>query len=106
MSLFHNEVVVWWEENPNPSNKSAIRNRYSRWLNFDKPASYELEPLLINIIGNVANVYYRFKYTGDAISNIGRAGVTFIKQDNKWLIIAFTHASCNKKPLCVGEFYE
>ena len=80
----HNNATIW---------SSTI-------LSYDKPVAYELEPLAIGIIGNVANVFYEYKWNGNVLSERGRTMDTWIKQDNKWLLIASFSASCDKLPLC------
>lgn len=59
-----------------------------------------LKPLNINIFGNVANVYYLYKYDGEKLKDQGRVMETWVKEGNKWLAIGSLSASCDKNPPC------
>ena len=105
MSCIHKEAVFWFRNGLSPSGKNAIETLIGAWISYYPPLSYELKPLSINIFGNVANVYYLYKWKGNMRSDIGRIGATFIKQDNKWLLIGAISASCDKPITCIGSFF-
>ena len=105
MSCIHNEAVFWLRNGLSPLGKNATETLIGAWISYYPPLSYELEPLSINIFGNVANVYYLYKWQGNMVSDIGRVGATFIKQDNKWLLVGYINASCDKHINCVGSFF-
>ena len=96
----HDDVVLWWSNKSIPLDKELLKLNYKRWLDYDKPVKWELEPLAIQVIGNVGNVFYTYKYSGKILSDSGRAMITWIKQDNKWQMIGGLTASCNKLPPC------
>ena len=96
----HDDVVIWWGNKPIPYDKELLRSNYKGWFDYDIPVNYELEPLAIQIIGNVASVFCTYKFSGKILSGSGRDMETWIKQDNKWLMINSFGASCDKLPPC------
>ena len=94
--------LEWWPNDPNPFGKNYMKGKYKRWFDGNKPVSYELKPVALNIIGDVANVFYFYKWNGDkmpaAIS--GRQYSTWIKQDNKWKFMGSMGCSCDRQPYC------
>lgn len=95
MAIYHNDSVIWLATRKLPTDKYNIRLAYRTWLSGpDKAESYELEPLTIHIFGDVANVYYTYvwgtKKNPRHISS--RAMQTYIKQDNKWVLIGHMNA--------------
>ena len=105
MSSIHDEAVFWLRNGLSPLGKNAIETLIGAWIGYYPPLSYEFEPLSINIFGNVANVYYHYKWKGNMVSGIGRVGATFIKQDYKWLLIGYIGASCDRPINCGHPFY-
>ena len=70
------------------------------WINYDKPVSYELQPHSIQVLGNIAVVFYSAKWKGNTVTDYGRYMHTWVKQDNKWKFISGMDASCNKPLEC------
>ena len=90
MALLHDDLVIWPARKRIPWDKYKIRLEWRTWFSGpNKLVSYELEPLSIHILGDVANVYSLFTWgtKKEPRYNNGRAMQTFIKQDNKWLLI-------------------
>ncbi len=96
MDGFHDNAVSWRlryhidYDAPITLGKDLITAIYESWLSSQfKPISYELEPLAIDIFGDMANVFYRYKYEKGGILKTypGKAMLSYIKQHNKWLII-------------------
>jgi ketosteroid isomerase-like protein len=100
MTTYHDDAVEWWRNKAIPLDKATMKLNFKGWLDYDKPISYELEPLSIKIFGNVANVFYTVKWKGDILSDYGRHMQTWIKQDNKWKFISGMNASCDKPLNC------
>ena len=96
----HDNVVIWWGDKPIPYDKKLLRANYRGWFSYDKPTKLEIEPLAIKVIGNVASVFFTYKYSGNILSGSGRVLETWIKQDGKWLMINSFGASCDKLPPC------
>ena len=94
------ERGLWWGNKLIPFDKELLRFNYQGWFDYDKPVNWELEPLAIRVIGNVAIVFSTFKYSGNILSSRGRGMETWIKQDNKWLKIGNFDASCAKLLPC------
>ncbi len=99
MAGYHDGAVYWQLDylrgfdNKITSGKDLIEAHYKYWLfGLFKPISYELEPLAIHILGDVANVFYRYKYKKDGITPPrnqtyqGSMMLSYIKQHNKWLV--------------------
>jgi hypothetical protein len=80
--------------------KEFMEPAYKNWFDYEVPSKAQIKPLLINIFGNVANVYYIYKYEGEKLSDMGRLQDTWVKQGNKWLQISSFSASCTKNSPC------
>ena len=89
MAIHHDDCVIWWATRRLPTDKYNIRLAFRLWITSPNvPVSYELEPQSIHIFGDVANVYYMYVwYEKGSKRNSGRSMQTYIKQDNKWLLI-------------------
>ena len=96
----HEDIIIWWGSESVPFDKKLALFKYEGWFNYDTPVNWELEPLAIKIVGNVASVFYLYKFSGSKISGSGRDMETWIKQDNKWIMINTFGASCDKLPPC------
>jgi ketosteroid isomerase-like protein len=100
MAGYHDDAVYWslgyfrGFDKTITSGKDLIEAAYKYdLLGLFRPVSYELEPLAINIFGDVANVFYRYKYKKDGITPPrnqafqGSIMLSYIKQNNKWIVI-------------------
>jgi len=93
--------LEWSPSNPIPlAGKKAIMLSHEEWINYDKLISYELEPINIYIVGDVANVYYLWKFKGNILSGNGRQMDTYVKKNNKWNFIGGMGCSCKELPNC------
>ena len=99
-ALRHEDAIIWWSDQDRPFDKNTVMTEYKNWFDYDKPTKYEFKPLVVQIFGNVANVFYTYKFSGASTSDSGRSMETFIKQDGKWLKISSFEASCTKLPPC------
>lgn len=100
MSCIHDEAIFWWREMPRPYDKDKVKFKYRDWINSAKPESYELKPLSIQIIGNVANIYYLYKWSGQGGLRRGRVMNVYAKRNDKWLLFGSSAASCVKPLNC------
>jgi ketosteroid isomerase-like protein len=100
MSCIHNDALLWWREFPKPYNKDTVELSYRDWIYSAKPESYELKPLSIQIIGNVANIYYVCKWSGQGGLRRIRVMNSYVKKSDKWLLFGSASASCVKPPNC------
>jgi hypothetical protein len=96
----HEDVIIWWGSESVPFDKKMALYKYRGWFDYDKPVKWELEPLAIKIVGNVASVFYLYKFSGSITSGSGRDMETWIKQNNKWIMINSFGASCDELPPC------
>jgi ketosteroid isomerase-like protein len=96
----HDDLVIWWYNRFFPMGKKALANSLKLWFASDKPVNWELKPLDIKVSGNVASVFYEFKYSGTIYSGHARSVLTLIRQDRRWLIINGLSCSCDKLPSC------
>ena len=98
----HDKMLAWSSMNPDPLKKELIGSDYNRWVSRFKPTFVKLEPLAINIVKNVANVFYLYKWesANKEVSARGRTLITLVKQDNKWLAIGSLSSSCDSLPPC------
>ena len=95
----HDKVLSIYSDNSSPYNKDQIRTSNEYWLNGDhRPTSYNIEPIAIGIIDNVAIVFYWYKWRSDltGYSDKGRSMNTLIKLNNKWVTIGSMDASCER----------
>jgi len=96
----HDDAVVWWGNKPVPYDKKVQRTNYRGWFSYDIPTKWELEPVAIKVVGNVASVFFTYKYSGNTLSGSARDLETWIKQDGKWLMINSFSAFCDELPPC------
>ena len=92
--------LEWWPTKKKPYDANAIKEEYKKWSDYDKPVTYELEPLNIHIVNNVANVFYLYQWKGKVSSDSGRIMETWIKQDNRWKFMGAMGCSCEKALTC------
>jgi len=92
----------WWPNDPKPFGDNYMKPKYKRWFEGNKPVSFELKPVAINIIGDTANVFYFYKWNGDKMpaTTKGRQYSTWIKQNNKWKFMGSMGCSCDRQPYC------
>lgn len=95
--------LKWWTRLQHPFRKEFSHGNYSFWLSFYKPVSYELKPVAINIVEDVATVFYYYKWKGekkpDMFSN--RVFSTWIKQNGNWKFFGSMTSSCDMIPDCL-----
>ena len=95
----HDKVLSLFSNNLSPYNKDQIRTSNVYWMNSDyRPTSYNIEPIAIGIIDNVAIVFYWYRWENDitGYSEKGREMNTLIKLKDKWVSIGSMAASCEK----------
>ncbi len=80
----HEKMLDWWSTNPDPLKEELLQLGYKNLVNQFKPTFVKLEPLAINIVKNVANVFYLFKWesANKEVTARGRSLITFVKEDN------------------------
>ena len=100
LAMKHKNVIVWFGGRPKPLKNEFVAYAYQDWVYFEKPSTAQIKPLAINIIGNVANVYYIYKFDGDKLKKQGRVMETWLKENDKWLSIGTLCALCDEKPPC------
>ena len=105
-AMIHEDAIIWRPINAIPVEKIYIIGHDRKWLSYDpaKPVTYEIDPYEIQIFGDIANVFYSYKWKGkdgERFSGHNRALVTFKKQNCKWLIISGLYTSCKKLPKCL-----
>jgi len=100
LALKHENAFLWSRPYPEPITKDMLEVICKNWFESEKPTSAKIRPLNIQIFNNVANVYYLYKYEGVRYFDNGRALETWIKQDNKWLLIGSLSSSCDMPPNC------
>jgi len=96
----HDGSLTWWPTRAFPLGKRGTKLSFENWFFKDKPVSYELKPLNIHIFGDVANVFYLYKWEGKVLPKSGRNMATYVKQNNKWELMGTMGCSCEKLPVC------
>ena len=109
-ALTHNDAIIWFPKEGFPfENKNMYMANIKHWLSWDRPTKWEVKPLVIKIIGDVAIIFYILNYDRDKalggkpylpFSSKERTMETWVKQDNRWLKISRFSASCDKLPPC------
>ena len=100
----HDDAIIWWGQKALPLQKDLIMGNYQGWINspMQRPETYQIKPYAIQIIGDIANVFYSFSWKAKSgASDRARALVSLKKQNGKWLTISFMYSSCNKLPACI-----
>jgi len=102
MDNFHEKTLALYSDNPITYNKSLIERGNKRFISNFVPTYIKLKPIAINIVNNVANVFYVCKWESKnkEYSQSGRRMTTMIKENNKWLFIGTLEASCDQKAPC------
>jgi len=98
-NLLHDNIVSMHSRRSDPDNKLQQIKYFRYWLSKDKPKSYEIEPLAIQLFNNVAIVCFYYKYTGNKISDSGRVTHTWMKQNDTWYLIGLMEASYESLPV-------
>jgi ketosteroid isomerase-like protein len=98
-NLLHDNVVSMRFRKYDPDNKPQEIESIRRWVSNDKPKSYEIRPLAIQLFDNVAIVCFNYKYTGNKRSDSGRATHTWMKQNGTWYLIGLMEASFESLPM-------
>lgn len=77
-ALRHDNAVGWWYNRAASFDKNLMVKHQMLFAE-DIPDKYNVEPLSIQIFGNIAVVYYMFNYSGKLYSSEGRAMETWIR---------------------------
>ena len=98
----HDEALSWENSKEVPLDKNLSVMSYARWVNYARPVTYEIEPYAIQIFGDIANVFYSYRWKAKKeYSGHNRALISFKKQNGRWLIISALSSSCEKLPKCL-----
>ena len=60
----HDDALIWLNDKEIPLQKNLIMHTYINWLTYAnaRPVTYELNPLAIQIFGDIANVFLFYKW--------------------------------------------
>jgi len=102
MDDYHDKMLDLDGEYPTPFNKSQIESATKYRIGYYVPTYINLKPIAINIVSNVANVFYVYKWESKNkdYSQSGRTMTTMLKENNKWLSIGSLSAFCNQPAPC------
>jgi ketosteroid isomerase-like protein len=92
MSYFHENYMGWDINEPLPGDKATVKKFIEHEYKTQKTILYNIKPVAINVIGNVAIVdYYYTRIAKDAEgkekSRSGRWADIVMKQGDKWVLI-------------------
>jgi len=87
MNLLHDKFVFWPQGYAVPYNKSEIKFLFGKWLTHNRPKMYELNPLAIQIIKNVAIVHYSYNTRGNWGPGNGRSTSVWMQNNEEWKLI-------------------
>ena len=96
----------WNPEGWHPNPKKFWYGNLSERRAFNKPVSYELKPVAIEIVGDTATVYYYYKWKGEQRpdASTGRTLSALIKQNGNWKLFGSMDCSCDMLPDCLEGF--
>ena len=103
MVVRHDKMLVLYSDSPSPYNKSQEGSVVQRWMASDyKPTSYKLKPIAVNIVEDVAIVFYLHSWHSEIndFTAKGRTMSTYLKQNNTWVFIGSLSASGDKPAPC------
>ncbi len=98
-NLLHDNIVSMHSRHYDPINKADQIHKFQYWLSKDKPKSYEIEPLAIQLFNNVAIACFYYKFAGKDFSDSGRVTHTWMKQNDTWYLIGLMEASYESLPM-------
>jgi ketosteroid isomerase-like protein len=98
-NLLHDNIVSMHSRRSDPDNKHQQILQFRYWLSKDKPKSYEIEPLAIQLFNNVAIACFYYKFAGKDFSDSGRVTHTWMKQNDTWYLIGLMEASYESLPM-------
>lgn len=92
MAYFHDSYIGWEMSQPMPGNKATVRKFIDYEYKTEKTVLYNITPVTINVVGNVAIAnYYYSRIVKDAEgkekSRSGRWADVLMKQGDKWVLI-------------------
>jgi ketosteroid isomerase-like protein len=92
MSYFHENYIGWQMSEPVPGNKATTRKFVEHDYKTEKTVIYNISPVSINVVGNVAIAnYYYTRIAKDAEgkekSRSGRWADVLMKQGDKWVLV-------------------
>jgi ketosteroid isomerase-like protein len=95
MSYFHPEFLGWDYKQARPIDLRQIREMIEGFYASYKLAGFDVEPLAVQMQGDVAIVYVRYRETmkmgEDAdVSLTGPWTATFVKDGDKWLFFSWS----------------
>jgi ketosteroid isomerase-like protein len=90
--FWHHEGVAWPSHAAEPSSAAAGRASLSTLLESVRIVSFELHPLIIRVIGNVAVVHYQLDWEiedADGSKSNARYRIThtWLEEDGRWRIV-------------------
>lgn len=83
LSLWHEDVVAWPNNQPTPINKDNLREIVDRGFTSIQFKSVDLKPLSVHICGDTGIVYYEIHHV--AITKDGTEFVTHERITHTWL---------------------
>ena len=101
-SNFHDKVLDLWGDNPTPLNRDQIESGNKVLIGYYVYTYIDLKPVAINVVNNVANVFYIYKRESKNREYLqrGRTMTTMVKENNQWIIVGRFSASCDQKAPC------
>jgi ketosteroid isomerase-like protein len=92
LTFFHPDYVGWHYGAQFPSNLETGKKWMEHFLPKREMILYDLKPMVINVHGNTAVVYYLYTEVsktekGDEKVSSGRWVETWVKEGNKWQVI-------------------
>ena len=100
MEARHDDFVGWFGTETDIYDKEDSKLYYEGMFAFGMPKKFDIEPVKILIMGNLANVYYTFAMSSKNYSSEGRAVETIVKEGNRWLLISHMCSLCEKPVPC------
>ena len=104
MAAIHDKSLYILYDELLPLNKDQLQRVFHKWfVDNHEIEVLELKSIAVNIIDNTATAFYFYKIRteGAAYEHKGRNMSTFVKQNNKWILVGSLSSSCAEPGSCL-----
>jgi hypothetical protein len=97
----HKDLVYWNWGDLVPRDRERQAKGVWRHYRLGKVKSYDIEPIEIKIVGNVAILMYTYNYTNNMDRNYYNKAIhVYTKHDGKWVLLGGMSGDCKRPSRC------